>query len=145
VDDASWAIAEPAEVAMSIWKLIPARIHGVLDFASAFALIAFAVLVGGSGLAVATGIVLGGVLIAVSLLTDYPLGLLRVIPFKVHSAGDYLGAASLIVAPFLLGFSGQDATLSVLYVATGVALVGVSLATDYEHAGSREPAIAGQR
>lgn len=129
---------------MSIWNLIPARIHGILDFASAFALIAFAVVVGGSGLAVATGVALGVVLIVVSLLTDYPLGVIRVIPFKVHSAGDYVGAFTLIAAPFILGFADQDTTLSVLYVATGAALVGVSLATDYEHAGSRDAVPAGR-
>jgi hypothetical protein len=85
------------------------------------------------------------VLIAVSLLTDYPLGVLRVIPFKLHSAGDYLGAATLIAAPFVLGFSDQDATLSTLYVAAGLALVGVSLATDYEHAGAREATMVASR
>jgi hypothetical protein len=120
---------------MSIWKLIPPKVHGVLDFASAFALIAFALILGGSRLAVATGIVLGAVLIVVSLLTDYPLGVIRVIPFKLHSAGDYVGAFTLIAAPFILGFADDDATLSALYVITGVALVAVSLATDYETAG----------
>lgn len=120
---------------MSIWKLIPARVHGVLDFASAFALIAFALVLRGSGIAVATGVVLGLVLIVVSLLTDYPLGVIRVIPFKVHSAGDYLGAVSLLAAPFVLGFRDTDSTLSFLYIAAGVALIAVSLLTNYEETG----------
>ena len=119
---------------MSIWKLIPARLHGCADFASAFALIACALAIGGSGLAVATGVVLGGGLIVVSVLTDYPLGLLKVIPFKVHSIGDYLGAATLLIAPFLLGFMDSDPGLGVFYVAVGATLVAVSLCTDYDTA-----------
>jgi len=116
---------------LSIWKLLPARVHGVADFGSGFALILVALIVGGSGGAVGTGVVLGGVLIVISLLTDYPLGVVKVIPFVVHSAGDYLGAAALIAAPFVLGFADSDGGLAAFYVAMGVTLVAVSLITDY--------------
>lgn len=116
---------------MSIWKLLPAKVHGLADYGSAFALIAVALIVGGSGVAVGTGVVLGVGLIVVSLLTDYPLGVIKVIPFVVHSAGDYLGAAALIAAPFVLGFGDSDSGLAAFYVVMGVALVAVSLVTDY--------------
>lgn len=116
---------------MSIWKLLSARVHGLADYGSAFVLIAVALIVGGSGIAVASGIVLGVGLLVVSLLTDYPLGVIKVIPFVVHSAGDYLGATALIAAPFALGFDDSDGGLAAFYVVMGVALVGVSLVTDY--------------
>ncbi len=117
---------------MSLINLLPARIHGLGDYASAFALILVGLLVGGSGEARGAGIVLGLVLLVVSLLTDYPLGVRRVIPFKLHSAGDYLGAGALIAAPFLLGFSDTDKGLTTFYVAVGAVLVAVSLLTDYD-------------
>lgn len=117
---------------MSIWKLLPAKVHGVADFGSGFALIAVALVLGGSSAAVATGVVLGAVLIVVSLLTDYPLGVIKVIPFPVHSAGDYLGAAALIGAPFVLGFNDSDGGASAFYLVMGAALVAVSLLTDYD-------------
>lgn len=56
---------------MSLINLLPARIHGLGDYASAFALILVGLLVGGSGEARGAGIVLGLVLLVVSLLTDY--------------------------------------------------------------------------
>ena len=65
------------------------------------------------------------------LLTNYPLGVFKVIPFVVHSAGDYLGAAALTAAPFVLGFAGSDGGLAAFYVARGGTLVAVSLITDY--------------
>ena len=118
---------------MSLINLLPARIHGLGDFGSAFALILVGFLVDGSGEARGTGIVLGLVLLVVSLLTDYPLGVRRIIPFKLHSAGDYMGAGALIAAPFLLGFSDTDKGLTTFYVAVGAILVAVSLLTDYDH------------
>ncbi len=118
-------------VQVSIWKLLPAKVHGVADYASAFALIAVALIAGGSGKAVGTGIALGAVLLIVSVFTDYPLGVIRVIPFVVHSAGDYIGAAALIAAPFVLGFNDSDGGLATFYVVMGVVLVAASLITDY--------------
>lgn len=116
---------------MSIWKLLPAKVHGVVDYGSGFALVAIALIFGFSETAVGTGFVLGAVLIVISLLTDYPLGLIKVIPFVVHSAADYLGAAALITAPFVLGFNDSDTRSAASYVVMGVALVAVSLITDY--------------
>ena len=118
---------------MSLLSLLPARVHGIGDYGSALALILAGLLVSGTGTARGTGIVLGLVLLVVSVLTDYPLGVRRVIPFKVHSAGDYVGAASLIVAPFLLGFNDTDEGLTAFYIAIGAILVVVSLLTDYDH------------
>lgn len=116
---------------LSIWKLLPAKVHGVADYGSGFALVAVALIFGFSETAVGTGFVLGAVLIVISLLTDYPLGLIKVIPFVVHSAGDYLGAAALIAAPFVLGFNDSDTRAAASYIVMGVALVAVSLITDY--------------
>jgi len=118
---------------VSLINLLPARIHGLGDYGSAFALILVALLVEGSGEARGTGIVLGLVLLVVSLLTDYPLGVRRVLPFKLHSAGDYAGAFGLIAAPFVLGFNDTDEGLTAFYVAVGLVLIVVSLLTDYDH------------
>jgi hypothetical protein len=57
--------------------------------------------------------VVGAVVLLVSMLTRYPLGVLKVLPFTVHSAGDYLAAALLIVAPFALNFRSGDTGLSI--------------------------------
>ena len=39
-----------------------------------------------------------GIVLLVSALTKYPLGIAKVLPFTIHSAGDYLAAALLMVA-----------------------------------------------
>ena len=87
---------------MSLVRLLPAWLHAVADYAVGLSLIVVAVVAGGAGKAVAPGVVVGAVVLVVSMLTKYPLGVAKVLPFTVHSAGDYLAAALLIVSPFAL-------------------------------------------
>src|SRR3954454_18700711 len=94
----------PKEKRMSLLKLVPAWLHGVGDYGAGLALVVVALAVGGSDEAVLTGVVLGAVLLVVSLFTRYPLGVVKAVPFPVHSAGDYLGSVLLIAAPFVLDF-----------------------------------------
>jgi hypothetical protein len=117
---------------MSIVKLVPAWLHGVGDYGAGIALVLVALIVGGTDAAVLTGVVLGGVLLAVSLVTRYPLGAVKAVPFPVHSAGDYLGALLLILAPFVLDFADSDPGLSVFYIVVGAVVILLSLVTDYQ-------------
>ena len=123
---------------MSLIRLLPAWFHAIADYAVGAGLILIALVVGGSAAAVATGVVVGATVLAVSLITKYPLGAVKVLPFTIHSAGDYLAAALLLLAPFALGFSGSDSGLSVVYVVAGVAVLAVSLITNYQYS----PAVA---
>src|SRR5205085_4080345 len=104
-------------------------------------LVVAALAVGGSGLAVATGVVVGAVVLAVSMLTKYPLGVKKVLPFTLHSAGDYLAAALLLASPFVLGFSDTDGGLTGLYVVLGLAVVAVSLITNYQYSDTTAPVV----
>jgi hypothetical protein len=123
---------------MSLVRLLPAWLHAVADYAVGALLIVVALAVGGSTGAVATGVVVGAVVLFVSMLTRYPLGLAKILPFPVHSAGDYLAAALLIVAPFALNFRDGDAGLSVVYLVAGIAVLAVSLITNYQYSPKRE-------
>jgi hypothetical protein len=117
---------------MSLAKLVPAWMHGVGDYGAGLALVIVTLAVGGTRRAVATGLVVGIALLAVSLLTRYPLGAIKAIPFRLHSAGDYLGALLLVVAPFALGFHNRDRGLTTFFVAVGVVVILLSLVTDYD-------------
>ncbi|HUR76848.1 MAG TPA: hypothetical protein VMZ22_02795 [Acidimicrobiales bacterium] len=125
---------------MSLVRLLPAWLHAIADYAVGVLLIVAALAVGGTGLAVATGVIVGAVVLVVSMATKYPLGVVKVLPFTVHSAGDYLAAALLFVAPFALGFSDTDGGLTALYIGAGIAVAGVSLITNYQY--DESPAVA---
>lgn len=122
---------------MSLVRFLPAWFHAVADYGVALGLIALSLVIGGSTKAVAAGLVVGGVVLLVSMMTSYPLGVLKVLPFQVHSAGDYLAAVLLVASPLALGFSHTDKTLSVIYVVAGVAVLAVSLITNYQYSPRR--------
>jgi hypothetical protein len=118
---------------MSLVRLLPAWLHAVADYAVGTVLILAALAAGGTAGAVGTGVVVGVTVLAVSMLTRYPLGVVKVLPFQVHSAGDYLAAALLLAAPFSLHFNRSDAGLTALYVGAGIAVLAVSLITNYQY------------
>jgi hypothetical protein len=105
--------------------------HGVGDYGAALALVIVTLAVGGTRRAVATGLVVGIALLVVSLLTRYPLGAVKAIPFRLHSAGDYLGSLAVIIGPFALGFDSRDKGLTAFFIVVGVVVVLLSLVTDY--------------
>jgi hypothetical protein len=115
---------------VSLVRVLPAWFHAIADYAVGFGLIIIALAVGGSGKAVATGVVVGAVVLLVSMLTKYPLGVKKVLPFTIHSGGDYLAAFLLIVAPFALDFNTTDKGLTAVYIVAGIAVLLVSLITN---------------
>ena len=123
---------------MSIVRLLPAWLHAVADYAVGGLLIVVALAVGGSNKAVAAGVVIGAVVLAVSMLTKYPLGVVKVLPFTVHSAGDYLAAALLVLSPFALNFHKTDGGLTAFYIVAGIAVLATSLITNYQYSPKRD-------
>ena len=123
---------------MSLVKVLPAWFHAVADYAVGILLIVVALAADGSAGATATGVVVGAVVLLVRRAhARYPLGILRVLPFTIHSAGDYLAAALLIGAPFALNFADAESGLAVFYVVMGVAVLAVSLITNYQYSPKR--------
>jgi hypothetical protein len=123
---------------MSFVRLLPAWFHAIADYAVGALLIIVALSVDASDKATAAGVVVGATVLAVSMLTRYPLGIAKVLPFTVHSAGDYLAAALLVTAPFALDVYDTDKGLSVFYIVAGLAVLAVSLVTNYQYSPKRE-------
>jgi hypothetical protein len=84
---------------------IDATLHGVTDYSAGTTLMtAFPHLAGISKTRSARQIRTAGAIHAgYSTITDYPLGLVKLIPFKVHLALDAVGALALAATPFITG------------------------------------------
>jgi hypothetical protein len=84
---------------------IDSTLHGVTDYtAGTLLMTAFPKLAGIEGTRSARQIRLAGAIHAgYSTLTDYPLGVVKVLPFKAHLALDAVGALSLATTPFVTG------------------------------------------
>ena len=118
---------------MSLIKLLPAWLHTIADYAVGALLLAVALTVDMSTEAAVAGVVVGATVLAVSLLTRYPLGVVKVLPFRIHSIADYAAVVLLFVAPFALGFNDTDSGVTAFYFAAGLAVLGVSLITNYQY------------
>jgi len=127
---------------MSLIRLLPAWLHAIADYAVGISLVIVALASGGSAGAVGTGVVVGVTVLVVSMLTKYPLGVAKVLPFTVHSAGDYLAAALLLAAPWTLNFASGDTGITAFYVVAGIAVLAVSLVTNYQYSPNRDWAPA---
>jgi hypothetical protein len=84
---------------------IDATLHGVTDYTAGTTLLTvFPRLAGISGIESARQVrVAGAVHATYSTLTDYPLGIVKLIPYKVHLALDALGAIALGATPLITG------------------------------------------
>jgi hypothetical protein len=84
---------------------VDATLHGVVDYsAGTFLLTAFPRLAGIEGTRCARQVRTSAAIHAgYSTLTKYPLGIVKVIPFRAHLALDAIGALALAATPFVTG------------------------------------------
>jgi hypothetical protein len=80
--------------------------------------------------------VVGVAYLATSLVTRYPLGVWKVLPFPTHGVIESIMAAAWVAAPWLFGFSAHGPARN-FFVIAGVGLLLVVALTDYK---SRESA-----
>jgi hypothetical protein len=111
-------------------RRLPQNLHSVLDYQGALA-VAGVGLLSGRGAARTASLVLGCSGLGVSLLTDYRLSLLKLLPIEVHEAIDYVWSFGVIAAPFLFGGSRRSRFATWVHVLVGVRTLAVSLFTDY--------------
>jgi hypothetical protein len=90
---------------MRMPRPIDATLHGATDYTvGALLTTALPRLAGVQGTRVARQIrTAGAIHAAYSTMTDYPLGIVKAIPFKAHLALDAVGALALAATPFVTG------------------------------------------
>jgi len=110
-------------------RFISTRAHSLIDYMVAVILLGLPYLFGawaGGGAKVWLPMILGTAIIVYSLLTDYELSVIRLIPMPLHLLIDAAGGALLAVSPFLFGFA-QD--IWIPFVIIGLMEIGLSLIT----------------
>ena len=109
-------------------KVIPTKVHGILDYVVAIALIFAPLIFGFSGVggaAVMVPIVLGVALFVYSLFTRYEWGAFKVLPMPYHLVIDFVAAAFLAVSPWLFGFADEAWNAWVPHLVVGLAVIVV--------------------
>lgn len=115
-------------------RVVPTRVHGVVDYAAATALLAapdIFRLKQTSPSAIAPRVT-GALAAAYSALTDYELGVRRVLPMKAHLALDAAGGALLAGLPWATRSARRGPRYWVPHLALGAAEIGLALTTRTE-------------
>jgi hypothetical protein len=76
--------------------------------------------------------VLGVLILAQALLTDFSVRLIRVLPFRVHLAMDYLIGLFLAASPFLFGFADNEPNAWLPHLVVGLLILLQALVTHPE-------------
>jgi hypothetical protein len=118
----------PTELEGQAMRVLPTRIHGILDYLVGLALIAapWVLDFADGGAEQWVPVLLGIGVVLYSVVTDYELGLARALPMPVHLWLDFGGGLVLAVSPWLFGFAEAIWWPHVLF---GVLEMGVSLLT----------------
>jgi hypothetical protein len=114
-------------------KILSPRVHGYIDYAAVVLLFLAPTLFGFGGVAATLCYILGATQGVMTLLTAYPLGLAKIIPFPMHGGIELLAAVFALVSPWLFNFSHVDAARNFFIVAS-IGLGIVWLVTDYRAA-----------
>ncbi|MGR9087604.1 MAG: SPW repeat domain-containing protein [Gammaproteobacteria bacterium] len=110
-------------------KFINPTVHGYLDYATVVLFFLAPNLFGLSGQPAMIAYALAVIHLAVTLTTDFPSGVVRVIPFPVHGWIERIVGPVLVVLPFVMSFTGAARNF---YILVGIVIVLVGAFTDYE-------------
>jgi hypothetical protein len=93
-------------------KILSPRIHGYLDYLVVVWFLAAPTLFGLTGVAANISYALAIIHLALTVLTAFPLGVVKVIPLQFHGAIEFIVSFALIALPWVLGFGSGTQFLS---------------------------------
>jgi hypothetical protein len=114
-------------------KIISPTQHGYLDYVTVVLFLVAPTLIGLTGVAGTLAYALAAIHLAMTLVTDFPLGIAKLLPFSIHGWVERVVGPVLILLPFALGF---DTVAQSFYVVIGIVIVVVGLLTDYQQPNS---------
>ena len=116
-------------------RIIPAFVHGIFDYIGGIALLAAPNLFGFSdvgGAAVWVPRIIGVIVLLQSICTRYEVGLVKLIPMKMHLMNDYIASLLLAASPWIFGFADQPSNVWMPHVVVGILVFVLSLLTETE-------------
>lgn len=115
-------------------KFLNARMHGFADFAVVALFGLGPTLFGFTGIVSTLCYGLAGVHLTLTLLTNFPFGVVKVVPFNIHGWVELAVAPTLVAIPWVFGF-GQETTAMTFFTAFGAVVFGAWMCTDYKNNG----------
>ncbi len=113
-------------------KLIKSKLHGIIDYVVVAFLLVSPTLFALSPFVATITYALAGIHFVLTVLTDFPYGIAKIIPYKIHGLVEFLVSTLLVALPWILHFDGNDNDRH-FYIGFGIAVFLTWLFTDYQH------------
>jgi hypothetical protein len=113
-------------------NMLSPRIHAGVDYASVLLLVLAPTVCGLNHVAAVVAYALAAIHLAMTLLTDFPGGVVKIVPLRVHGTVEIVVGVLLVLAPLMLpdatalGMAGR-----IFFIAFGAVLMVVWAITDY--------------
>lgn len=122
-------------------KFITPTLHGVLDYLTCGLFLLAPSLFGFTGAYATVCYVLAGGYLLISLITNMPLGALKVLPFWLHGRLELVSGAVFIASPWLFGFAQENEVARNFFVVMGVVFLVVFLCTQWRAQPAPTPSL----
>jgi hypothetical protein len=109
-------------------RFIPTKVHGVLDYGSVLLCLILPRALNLSERTITLLTIVGLTALVYTILTRFELGVVRVLPTKIHLLLDFLSGALLCAAPFLIVPNASQTEKTILIV-LGLFEIGAALMT----------------
>jgi hypothetical protein len=110
-------------------KILSASAHGVLDYVTVVLFALAPTLFGLTGLAATLAYVLAAVHLLLTLITAFPLGVVKIVPFHLHGHVELVVSIALaLLGAFYFGLEGIN---GIFYLAIGIVIFLIWLLTAY--------------
>jgi hypothetical protein len=123
---------------------VPARAHGVLDYATVAAFLNAPMVFGFHGTPASIAYWMAGIHLLMTGCTDFPVGFFRWIPFRIHGMIEAVAGIFLLAAPWVFGFAQESAARN-FFLAIGIIVLAIVALTDYSQRVVRPPADPADR
>jgi hypothetical protein len=118
-------------------KIISDTAHGILDYVTVAIFVLAPSILGLTGIAAIASYALAAIHLVMTLVTDMPLGVLKIIPLRLHALVEMVVGPVLVLAALLPNFLGDKREF---FLVMGLVILAVWLLSSYGRPGvDREP------
>ena len=110
-------------------KFMSPKVHGIIDMLVVVFLLASPLIFGFTGTLAVFTYALGAAHLLLTVLTDFSMGMVKIIPVSIHELVEFIVAVAVIILAYTLFDSNADGKL--YYVIFGNCLLLTWLVTDY--------------
>ncbi len=111
-------------------KILSPRGHGYIDYLVVLGFFAAPQVLEFQGTPATVCYAAACIHLVLTVATNAPWGVVRVIPFPLHGIVEFFAAVALIAMPWLIG-AGGDPTVRSFFIGSGLFVLAVFLITDY--------------